>query len=79
MALSTGVMRQFRRGCRTGYNITRHETERKLSAMIGLLLFLLLLVLLFGVLGVAVSPMFFLLVVIVILVFGWGTYSRRGR
>ena len=47
--------------------------------MIGLLLVCLLLVLLFGVLGIAVSPLFFILVVILILVFGWGGYARRGR
>ena len=47
--------------------------------MIGLLLACLLLVLLFGGLGVAVSPLFFLLVVVLILAFGWGGFSRRGR
>ena len=47
--------------------------------MIGLLLVCLLLILLFGVLGWAVSPLFFLLVVVLILAVGWGRYSRRGR
>ena len=47
--------------------------------MIGLLLVCLLLVRLFGGLGLVVSPMFFLLVVVLILAFGWGGYSRRGR
>ena len=47
--------------------------------MIGLLLVCLLLVLLFGGLGLAVSPMFFLLVVVLILAFGWGGFYRRGR
>jgi hypothetical protein len=47
--------------------------------MIGILLVCLLLVLLFGGMGVAVSPLFFLLVVVLILAMGWGGYSRRGR
>ena len=47
--------------------------------MIGLLLVCLLLVLLFGGLGLTVSPMFFILVVVLILAFGWGVFSRRGR
>ena len=47
--------------------------------MIGLLLACLVLFLLFAVLGVAVSPLFFLLVVVVILAMGWGGYSYRGR
>ena len=47
--------------------------------MIAVLLVLLLLVLLFGALGFAVSPMFFLLVVVLILALGWGGYARRGR
>ena len=47
--------------------------------MIGLLLVCLLLVLLFGGLGVTVSPLFFILVVVLILAFGWGGFSRRGR
>jgi hypothetical protein len=47
--------------------------------MIGLLLVCLLLVLLFGGMGLAVSPLFFLLVVLLILAFGWGGYYRRGR
>ncbi len=47
--------------------------------MIGLLLVCLLLVLLFGGLGIAVSPLFFLLVVVLILAFGYGGYYRRGR
>jgi len=47
--------------------------------MIGLLLVCLLLVLLFGGLGLAVSPLFFILVVVLILAFGWGGFSRRRR
>ena len=47
--------------------------------MIGLLLVCLLLVLLFGGLGLAVSPLFFLLVVVLILTVGWGGFYRRGR
>jgi hypothetical protein len=47
--------------------------------MIGLLLVCLLLVLLFGGLGLAVSPLFFLLVVVLILAMGWGGFYRRGR
>ena len=47
--------------------------------MIGLLFVCLLLVLLFGGLGVAVSPLFFLLLVVLILVLGMGGFSRRGR
>ena len=47
--------------------------------MIGLLLVCLLLVLVFGGLGIAVSPLFFLLVVVLILAFGYGGYYRRGR
>jgi len=39
----------------------------------------LLLVLLFGGLGLAVSPLFFLLVVVLILAFAFGGFSRRGR
>lgn len=47
--------------------------------MLWLLLVCLLLVLLFGGMGLAVSPLFFILVVILILALGWGGYSRRGR
>lgn len=47
--------------------------------MIGILLACLLIALLFVVLGVSVSPLFFLLVVVVILAMGWGGYSYRGR
>ena len=48
--------------------------------MIGILLACLVLFLVFAVLGVAVSPLFFLLVVLVlILSLGWGGYSYRGR
>jgi hypothetical protein len=47
--------------------------------MIGLLLACLVLVLLFGGLGLVVSPAFFVLVIILILAFGWGGYYRRGR
>lgn len=46
--------------------------------MLLLLLACLALVLIFGGLGFAVSPLFFLLVIFLILIFGWGTYSRRG-
>ena len=52
---------------------------KEINAMIGLLLVCLLLVLLFGGLGLVVSPMFFLLVVVLILAFGWGGFYRRGR
>ena len=52
---------------------------KEVNAMIGLLLVCLLLVLVFGGLGLAVSPLFFVLVVVLILAFGWGGYSRRGR
>ena len=47
--------------------------------MIGLLLLVLLLVLLFGALGVAISPLFFVLLVAVLLVAGTGgrRWSRR--
>ena len=47
--------------------------------MIWLLLVCLLLVLLFGGLGLAVSPLFFVLVVILIVALALGGYSRRGR
>ena len=47
--------------------------------MIGLLLVCLLIVLLFGGLGLAVSPLFFLLLVVLILAMGWGGFYRRGR
>ncbi len=47
--------------------------------MIGLLLVCLLLVLLFGGLGLAISPMFFLLVVVLMLAMGWGGFYRRGH
>jgi hypothetical protein len=47
--------------------------------MIGLLLLCLLLVLLFGGLGLAISPLFFLLVVVLIVATAWGGLSRRGR
>ena len=47
--------------------------------MIGLLLVGLLLLLVFGGLGVAVSPLFFILVVVCILVMAFGGYSYRGR
>lgn len=47
--------------------------------MVALLLALLVLVLLFGALGFAVSPMFFILVVVLILAMGWGGYARRGH
>jgi hypothetical protein len=47
--------------------------------MIGLILACLVLFLLFAVLGFAVSPLFFLLVVVVILAMGWSGYSYRGR
>jgi len=48
--------------------------------MIGILVACLVLFLLFAVLGFAVSPLFFVLVAIVlILSLGWGGYSYRGR
>ena len=48
--------------------------------MIGLLLACLVLFVAFAVLGVTVSPLFFLLVVLVlILSMGWGGYSYRGQ
>ena len=48
--------------------------------MIGLLLACLVLFLVFSVLGFAVSPLFFFLVVLVlILSMGWGGYSYRGQ
>lgn len=47
--------------------------------MAGLLLVCLLLILLFGGLGWAVSPLFFLLVIVLILGMGWGGFYRRGR
>ena len=46
--------------------------------MIGILLLVLLLAVLFGALGVAVSPLFFILLVAVLLVAGGG-YGYRGR
>ncbi|HEY8768038.1 MAG TPA: hydrophobic protein [Dehalococcoidia bacterium] len=47
--------------------------------MIGLLLVCLLLVLLFGGMGLAVSPLFFILVIVLILAMGSGGFYRRGR
>jgi hypothetical protein len=47
--------------------------------VLGLLLLAILLVLLFGGLGVAVSPLFFILLVVLILAMGWGGFYRRGR
>ena len=47
--------------------------------MLGLLLLGLLFVLLFGGLGVAVSPLFFVLVIVLILALGWGGLNVRGR
>jgi hypothetical protein len=48
--------------------------------MIGLILACLVLFLLFAVLGFAVSPLFFLLVVVVlVLSLGWGGYGYRGH
>ena len=55
------------------------QNRKEISAMIGLILACLVLFLLFAVLGFAVSPLFFLLVVVVILAMGWGGYSYRGR
>ncbi len=56
------------------------SNRKEISAMIGLILACLVLFLLFAVLGFAVSPLFFLLVVVVlILSMGWGGYSYRGR
>jgi len=47
--------------------------------MIWLLLACLLVILLFGGLGLTVSPLFFLLVVVLIVTVGWGGFYRRGR
>jgi hypothetical protein len=48
--------------------------------MIGLLLIGLLLILLFGGVGLAVSPLFFvLLIVLLVIAFGGGGLYRRGR
>lgn len=47
--------------------------------MLGLLLLVLLLALLFGGLGYAVSPLFFILLVAVLLLGGIGGYSRHGH
>ena len=48
--------------------------------MVGLLLLALLLVLLFGGLGVYVSPLFLIvLAVVLVLALGGGVYSGRGR
>jgi len=59
---------------------TKIQTNGKeVNAVIGLLLVCLLLVLVFGGLGLTVSPLFFLLVVVLILAFGWGGFYRRGR
>ena len=55
------------------------SNRKEISAVIGLILVCLVLFLLFAVLGFAVSPLFFLLVVVVILAMGWGGYSYRGR
>jgi len=56
------------------------EAQQKGKSIVtGILLVCLLLVLLFGGLGLAVSPMFFLLVVVLIVAFGWGGFYRRGR
>ena len=53
--------------------------EKGKSTVIGLLLVCLLLVLLFGGLGLAISPMFFLLVIVLMLAMGWGGFYRRGH
>jgi hypothetical protein len=56
------------------------QNRKEISAMIGLLLACLVLFFLFAVLGFAVSPLFFFLVVVVlILSMGWGGYSYRGQ
>ena len=47
--------------------------------MLGLLLLGLLFVLLFGGLGLAVSPLFFVLVVVLVLAVGYGGLNMRGR
>lgn len=47
--------------------------------MIGLLLACLIIILLFGGLGLAVSPLFFIFVIVLILALGSGGYYRRGR
>lgn len=45
--------------------------------MIGLLLVGLLLILLFGALGFAISPLFFILLVLILIVAGMSGYFRR--
>ena len=45
--------------------------------MLGLLLIVLLLALLFGGLGVAISPLFFIVVLAILLLGGVGGYSRH--
>jgi hypothetical protein len=47
--------------------------------MVGILLLVLLLAILFGALGYAVSPLFFILLVAVLLLAGTGGYYRRSR
>ena len=47
--------------------------------MVGVLLLVLLLVLLFGALGMAISPWFFVALVAILLLVGGGGLSRRGR
>ena len=47
--------------------------------MVALLLIGLLLILLFGGLGVAISPLFFLLILVVVLVAALGGFRGRGR
>jgi hypothetical protein len=47
--------------------------------MIGLLLVGLLLILLFGALGIAISPLFFILLVLILVVAATRGYSGRGH
>ena len=47
--------------------------------MIGLLLVGLLLILLFGALGFAISPLFFILLVLILVVAATRSYIRRGH
>lgn len=53
--------------------------EERRNVMVGILLLVLLLALLFGALGYAISPLFFILLVAVLLLAGTGGYYRRSR
>jgi hypothetical protein len=60
-------------------NLTIKTGSKRRNEMVGLLLLVLLLVLLFGVLGVAISPLFFILLVAILLIAGVGGRSRWSR